>query len=131
MYTKEYVIRHVWSRAPGQTCLSLSLFGGLCSQTTSPLLLCIWLARLVHNGGAIFYIYDNMYRRAGAHRTYAHARKLRETPTRHLYPSLFIYKHIILYRKSCQSLPLANKQKNRASRTTSSRSPIINYRYHM
>ena len=41
MYTKEYVIRHVWSRGPGQTSLSPSLFGGLCSQTASPLLLCI------------------------------------------------------------------------------------------
>ena len=38
--------------------------------------------------GTIFlyiYIFIYMYRRAGAHRTYAHARKLRETPTRHLY----------------------------------------------
>ena len=30
-----------------------------------------------------------MYRRAGAHRTYAHARNLRETPTRHVYPLPF------------------------------------------
>ena len=35
---------------------------------------------------------NNMYRRAGAHRTYAHGRKLRETPTRHLYPSPFCHR---------------------------------------
>ena len=30
---------------------SLSLFGGLCSQTASPLLLCIWLARMAKGKG--------------------------------------------------------------------------------
>ena len=35
------------------------------------------------------YMYKHMSRWAGAHRTYAHARKLRETPTRHLYPLPF------------------------------------------
>ena len=51
MHTEYVVIRHAWSRAPGQTCLSLSLFGGLCSQTASPLLLCIWLARMAKGKG--------------------------------------------------------------------------------
>ena len=41
MYTKkingEYVvIMHVWSTVPGQTCLFLSLFGGLCSHMFPP-----------------------------------------------------------------------------------------------
>ena len=31
--------------------VSLSLFGGLCSQTASPLLLCIWLARMAKGKG--------------------------------------------------------------------------------
>ena len=42
MYTKEYVIRHVWSRAPGQTCLSLSL-SSVVSVARRPLLYS-WLA---------------------------------------------------------------------------------------
>ena len=33
------------------TDMSLSLFGGLCSQTASPLLLCIWLARMAKGKG--------------------------------------------------------------------------------
>ena len=33
------------------TDVSLSLFGGLCSQTASPLLLCIWLARMAKGKG--------------------------------------------------------------------------------
>ena len=38
--------------------------------------------------GTIF-LYIYMYRRAGAHRPYAHAPNLRETPTRHVYPLPF------------------------------------------
>ena len=33
------------------TDVFLSLFGGLCSQTASPLLLCIWLARMAKGKG--------------------------------------------------------------------------------
>ena len=33
------------------TDVTLSLFGGLCSQTASPLLLCIWLARMAKGKG--------------------------------------------------------------------------------
>ena len=33
------------------TDVSLSLFGGLCSQTASHLLLCIWLARMAKGKG--------------------------------------------------------------------------------
>ena len=33
------------------TDMSLSLFGGFCSQTASPLLLCIWLASMAKGKG--------------------------------------------------------------------------------